>query len=419
MRKNKMNAASLTSLQRWSILGGAAILLSLSMGMRQSFGLFQPHMVRDLGITMADFSLAMAIQNAVWGLTQPLVGMFADRHGVRSTMLAGVIVYMAGLGLMTAATSATMLTIGAGVCIGFALSCTASSITMSVTSRAVTAAKRSATLGAVAAAGSLGLTIASPMAQILISTSGWQVALIGFLALSAVMIPAALGAGLSDKIEVPAAESTTESVGGAVRTALGHSGYVVMALAFFVCGLQLVFLTNHLPTYLAVCGVDPAISALALSAIGFFNIIGCYTFGWLGGRYPKQWLLGGLYVARSLAIGIYFSLPATATSTLVFAAVMGVLWLAVSPLITGLVAQLFGLRYMATLSGITFLTHQTGSFLGAWGGGVIYDALGSYDAAWKAAVLIGLIAGVFQMMMNVKPPVRKEGVPVAPVLGTA
>lgn len=402
-----MTAAQLSTFQRWSILAGAAVLLSLAMGMRQSFGLFQPSILRDTGITTADFSLATALQNVVWGVTQPMVGMFADRYGARYVMLTGVLIYATGLAVMMVATTALVFTLGAGLCIGLALSCTASSMTMTVTSRTVSAAKRSVAMGAVSAAGSLGLVIASPLAQTLITTAGWQVALIGFLGLVAVMLPAALFAGRADKIEIDRSDDTPQTLGSVVQSALGHSGFVVMAIAFFVCGLQLVFITTHLPNYLDICGLDPSLGASALAMIGLFNVVGSYTFGWLGGRYPKQYLLGGIYIVRSLTIAVYFMLPATTASTLVFAAVMGSLWLGVVPLVNGLVAQLFGLRFMATLTGIAFLSHQAGSFMGAWGGGLIYNRLGSYDAAWQAAVLIGLIAGVTQMLMNVRPPVRR------------
>lgn len=401
------------SWQRWAILAGASIMLSLAMGMRQSFGLFQTHMVRDTGVTMADFALAIAVQNIVWGLTQPFVGALSDRYGTRWVTLAGVAVYAAGLVLMVVGRSPLLLILGMGICVGFALSCTASSITMSITSRTVNAAHRSLAMGAVSAIGSVGLTILSPLAQTLISTSGWQVALMGFLGVAVVMVPAALFAGHADRIDVPASPGMEQSLGGVLRQAMGHSGFVVMALAFFVCGLQLVFLTTHLPTYLATCGMDPTLSATALALIGLFNVAGSYLFGWLGDRHPRQWLLGGTYIVRSLAIAAYFMLPASTLSTVIFAAVMGTLWLGVVPLVNGLVVQLFGLRFQATLVGIAFLSHQVGSFLGAWGGGMIYQALGSYDRAWQASVLIGIIAGVFQMAMNVRPPSREPALPVA------
>ena len=403
-----MHAAQLTPYQKWSILIGASVMLSLSMGMRQSFGLFQPAILHDTLITTADFSLATAIQNIVWGITQPFVGMFADRYGSRYVMIGGVVIYVLGLVTMIFSTTALTFTLGAGICIGIALSCTASSMSMTVAARTVSAAKRSVTMGAISAAGSLGLIIASPLAQTLISTAGWQMALVGFLALAAVMLPSAFSAGKADKIEIDKADDINQSLGAVMQSAFGHSGYVVMAIAFFVCGLQLVFITTHLPNYLAICGLDPSLGASALALIGLFNVFGSYAFGWLGGRYPKQLLLGGIYIVRSLSIAVYFALPATSTSTLIFAAVMGSLWLGVVPLVNGLVAQLFGLRFMATLTGVAFFSHQVGSFIGAWGGGLIYEKLGSYDVAWKGAVIIGLLAGSMQMLMNVRPPKAKE-----------
>ncbi|MBI2315557.1 MAG: MFS transporter [Betaproteobacteria bacterium] len=388
------------------ILGGASVMISMAMGIRQSWGLFQPHMIRDLGITAADFSLAIAVQNIVWGATQPFVGMLADRHGARPVAIAGVLVYGAGVLLSLLAKSALVLVLGAGVCVGIAMSCTGSNIAMAVTARTVSPAARSVAMGAVSAIGSLGLTFASPLAQSLISSDGWQAAMVFFLALVAAMLPAAFFAGGSDRIEREAFLGAEQSVGEAVREAFGHSGYVVMALAFFVCGLQLVFLTTHLPTYLAICGMDPTVGSTALALVGLFNVGGSYLFGWLGGRYSKRVLLGGIYVLRSLFITAYFLTPPSPASTLVFAAAMGTLWLGVIPLLSGLVIHLFGLRFLATLAGIAFFSHQVGSFLGAWGGGVIYSALGSYDLAWKSAVAIGLIAGGFQMMMNVRPTAR-------------
>jgi predicted MFS family arabinose efflux permease len=400
-----MDRSRLSPAQSFSILAGAAVMLSLAMGMRQSLGLFQPQMIRDVGVTAAQFSLAIAIQNIVWGLTQPFVGMAADRWGARPVAVAGVLTYAAGIGLAIVAQSAWVLTLGIGLCIGLALSCTASNIAMSVTSRTVTAARRSVAMGAVSAFGSLGLVLAAPLAQSLLSTQGWQIALVAFLGLAAVMLPAALMAGAADRIEVETT-GVAQSIGEAVREATRHPGYLVMAVAFFVCGLQLVFLTTHLPTYLEICGMDPSLGAQALAAIGLFNVGGSYLFGWLGGRYSKRALLGGIYVLRSCFMVAYFALPPTPTSTLVFAAAMGTLWLGVVPLVSGLVVHLFGLRYMATLAGIAFFSHQLGSFVGAYGGGLIYSALGSYEWAWKGAVAIGIAAGLFQMTMNMRPSAR-------------
>lgn len=397
----------LSGTQAWTILTGAGLMLTLAMGMRQSMGLFQPHMIRDIGITAADFSLAIAIQNIVWGLTQPFIGALVDRTGARRVAVAGVLLYALGLWLSLEAGSATVLTVGTGLCVGLALSCTASNVAMNVASRTVSPARRTLAMGGVGAVGSLGLMLASPLAQGLISSSGWQSAMMAFIVLALVMLPAAWLAGGADRIRLESSPGARDqTVGQAVREAAGHRGYLVMALAFFVCGLQLVFLTTHLPAYLDICGVDPSVGAMALALIGLFNAIGSWLFGWLGGRYSKRFLLGGIYMLRSVFIAAYFSLPPTPTTTLVFAAAMGTLWLGVIPLLNGLVIHLFGMRFMATLTGIAFFSHQVGSFFGAWGGGLIYSALGSYDWAWKSAVGIGILAGAAQMVMNIRPTAR-------------
>jgi predicted MFS family arabinose efflux permease len=262
-------------------------------------------------------------------------------------------------------------------------------------------------MGGVSALGSLGLTLTSPLAQSLISEGGWHLALAAFLGLTVVMLPAAFMAGGADKVEIES-RGEAQSMGQALREAAGHSGFVVMAIAYFVCGLQLVFLTTHLPNYIVLCGMEPGVGATALATIGLFNVLGSYACGWLGGRYSRRMLLGGIYIIRSLIIIAYFSSVPTPTTTILFSAAMGALWLGVVPLVSGLVVHLFGLRYMATLAGIAFFSHQLGSFVGAWGGGLIYGALGSYDLAWKLAVAIGLVAGGFQMTMNTRPTARME-----------
>ena len=408
----KRKVHELTRAQSLAILGGAAVMLSLAMGMRQSMGLLQPHVVRDLAITAADYSLAIAIQNMVWGFTQPFTGAVVDRYGARPVALFGVLVYLAGLIITSQATSAWMITLGIGVCVGLALSCTASNLAMNVTARAVTPAQRSVAMGAVSAAGSLGLVLASPLAQAMIQRGGWTLALTAFCALAVVMIPAAFMAGGADQVEAER-DDNRQTLSDALREAFGHSGYVTLAVAFFVCGLQLVFLTTHLPSYLDLCGIDPSVTASALALIGLFNVFGSYLCGWLGGRYPRHLLLGGVYILRSAIITVYFLLPPTPLSTLIFAAAMGTLWLGVVPLVNGLVVQLFGLKFMATLTGVAFFSHQLGSFLGAWGGGVIFQAIGSYDRAWQAAVVIGLLAGAFQISMNTRPSARWQAAQAA------
>lgn len=398
--------SDLTPLQVWTILGGAAVMLSLAMGMRQSFGLLQPHMIRDIGITAADFSLAVALQNIVWGATQPFVGIMADKYGTRPVALGGVLIYILGLLFLRFAEATWMVTIGMGFCVGIALSCTASNIAMNITARTVSTTKRGAAMGAVSAIGSLGLTLASPMTQSLITNADWQTAVVGFLALACVMLPAAFLGSKADRIEHEAVIGKQQSATDAITEALGHKGYRVLAIAFFVCGLQLVFITTHLPAYLDICGMDPTVGSTTLALVGLFNVIGSYLFGWLGDRYSKRFLLGCIYLLRSLALFMFFSFPPTPYTTLLFGAVLGTLWLGVVPLVSGLIIHLFGLRFMATLAGVAFMSHQVGSFLGAWGGGYIFNHLGNYDLAWQLAVVIGVAAGIFQMTMNTQPSER-------------
>lgn len=402
-----------TNAQTMTVLAGASVMLTMSMGMRQSFGLFVPPVTQDLGISISDFTFAIALQNLTWGITQPLIGALADKFGCRVMTVLGSFLYAAGLGVTVMATGPVMLWIGLGLMVGMALSCTALSLALAATARSVSAAKRSVVLGTVAAAGSIGTFIAAPLAQSLITSHSWSVAMISFMGLCIVMIPAAFFVGAGDKTAMRLAKNSTASdaqlsLKGVLAEAWAHKGYVTMAVAYFVCGLQLIFIAAHLPKYLEICGQSPELGAMALGVIGGFNAIGSYVLGWLGGKYPKHILLGSVYILRSAFIVIYFLLPATPTTTLIFAAVMGLLWLGVAPLVTGLVSQMFGLRYVATLTGLAFFCHQTGSFFGAWGAGLIFDALGNYDLAWQLGVSIGIAAGIAQIFANDKPTPRMQ-----------
>jgi len=253
-------------------------------------------------------------------------------------------------------------------------------------------------MGMVSAAGSLGALLAAPIGQLLNDGFGWRIGVAGFVVVALAMIPAAFVAGRVDQVPLPPARDEAGSAADALRLALRSPQYLIMAGAFFICGLQLVFLTTHLPSYLALCGMDPMLSAQALGVIGGFNVLGSLFFGWAGGRWSKPALLGGIYLTRSAALGLYFLAAPTPGGTLVFAAVMGFLWLGVAPLTSGIVVQIFGLRWLAMLSGLAFTSHQIGSFLGAYGGGLIFDALGSYDLAWKLGVGMGLVAGTVQLL---------------------
>jgi predicted MFS family arabinose efflux permease len=379
------------------ILLGASLMLSIGMGLRQSLGLFVQPLTRDIGISIADFTLAIAVQNLAWGFLQPVAGALAVRFGFRPIMVFGAAAHVAGLALLATAQGYLSVVVGAGALIGLSLACTASAIAMAVGARVVPSALRSTTLGVISAAGSLGSLLAAPLGQILSEDFGWRAGVLGFMALALLMLPAAWAAGGADRVPIAASGHGAASMASAARAALRTPAFVVMACAYFVCGMQLIFLTTHLPSYLTICGMDPMLSAKALGVIGGFNVMGSLFFGWAGGRWNKQALLGLIYLLRSLALGAYFAWPPSEASTLVFAAVMGFLWLGVGPLVAGSVADMFGLRWQAMISGIAFMSHQLGSFLGAYGGGLIFDALGSYDLAWRAGVGLGLLAGAVQL----------------------
>jgi predicted MFS family arabinose efflux permease len=389
------------------ILIGASVMLTLSMGLRQSLGIFLQPLTHDIGISVSDFTLAIAVQNLAWGFLQPLAGALTVRYGFRAIMVVGAVLYIAGLLFMAGANGFLSVMIGGGVLIGTSLACTAAAIAMSVAARAVPETVRSTVLGIVSAAGSLGALLSAPIGQMLNEGHGWRIGLAGFVVLSLVMIPAAWFAGRVDKIPLPKPSSDdigNTSAGVAVKIAFSNASFVVMTCAYFVCGMQLVFLTTHLPSYLAICGLDPMLSAQTLGMIGGFNVLGSLFFGWAGGRWNKLALLGAIYIFRSIALAWYFTLPATPATTLLFGAIMGFLWMGVGPLVAGAVAEMFGLKWQAMIQGLAFMSHQLGSFLGAYGGGLIYDALGSYTMAWRIGVALGLAGGIIQVAFALVRP---------------
>lgn len=394
-----------------AMLGGAALMMTLAMGMRQNLGLFQAPASKELGIAIGDFAFAVSMQQVAWGLTQPLAGYLADRFGTRWVSVVGSLLFVAGIWLTATAQGATDILIGAGLLIGTALSCTTSGITANIAARVVVPQRRTLAFGIVSAAGSVGSLLAAPLAYFMMDAGGWRAGLWAFVIVALAMVPAAWIGSRADRLPNGLPQDKGLTLGGALGEARRHKGFVVMSAAYFVCGLQLVFLTTHLPTYLASCGMDPGYGAVVLALIGGFNILSSVGFGWLGDRYPKRLLLGGLYILRSLTLAAFFMFPPTPATVVIFAVTMGVLWLGVIPLVNGLVVQIFGLRYLSTLTGVAFLSHQVGSFLGAWGGGYIYDVLGSYDTAWKIGVIVGLLAGTMQLMMNDRPTPRMAAQP--------
>jgi MFS family permease len=324
-------------------------------------------------------------------------------------MLTGGILYVIGLLVMLTAGGPATLAVSGGL-IGMALSCTASSLAMTASARAVSPKRRSQILGLVGACSSVGTLLIAPSLQFILANWSWHVGVIFFILLAVAMLPAAFMAGAVDCMPRP--NEKRAAMREVVGKAFHNRQYLVMTSAYFVCGLQLIFLTTHLPNYLAICGQDPMLSATALATIGGVNIFGSWFAGWLGGRYPKYILLGLLYVSRSCVLALYFMTPPTPTSTIVFAAAMGMLWLGVIPLVSGLVAELFGTRYMATILGMSFVVHQMGSVIGAWGGGLIFDMFGSYDHAWQIGVLIGATAGIAQILLGGPARPRTDPRPV-------
>ena len=384
----------------------SGLIISICMGMRQSLGLFMSPMTLDLGISAATFGFAIALQNIVLGVSQPFVGALADRHGARPVLIGTAALYAGGLALMAYSKGVPGGLEVAGFMLGVGTAGTGFGVLIGTITRATPPEKRSQTVGIVAAAGSLGTLVLAPVGQSLIDGFGWKAAMLAFAALAASM------ALLSLPIREPSPQAgglaSTQNLSQALREAMGHRGYLFMTLAFFACGFQLVFLTTHLPAYLQICGVAPGVAASALGLIGLFNAVGTYIFGLLGARYSQKHLLAMIYLLRTLFIVLFLVAPISATSTLVFASAMGFLWLGVAPLVSGILARVFGLTHFNTLYGIVFLSHQVGSFFGAWMGGVVFDWRGSYDLAWAALIAIGLTAFTLQWLMDERPPHQRE-----------
>ncbi len=391
----------------------SGLIISICMGLRQSLGLFMRPMTVDAGVSAATFGFAIALQNIVWGLSQPFVGALADKHGPRPIIVGTAILYALGVLLMVLAPGALGLN-AAGFLLGIGTAGTAFGVLMGVVARATPPEKQSQTVGLVAASGSLGTMVLAPIGQSLIDGMGWQAALVVFAVIASSMALLALPIKRlaivlnADPSQVsPKADSKPKPLREALAEAIGHRGYLFMTLAFFACGFQLVFITTHLPAYLQLCGVAPGVSATALGLIGLFNTIGTYGFGLLGARYSQKHLLALIYLLRTLFICAFLLMPVSATTTLIFASAMGLLWLGVSPLVTGILSRVFGLAHFGALYGVVFFSHQVGSFFGAWMGGLVFAQWGSYDFAWGALIAIGLAAFLLQWLMDDRPPEAK------------
>ena len=396
----------MTSLWRTSgwLMLGASLVLALSLGIRHGFGLFLPPMSAEFGWGREVFAFAIALQNLIWGLTQPFTGALADRFGAKRTVIVGGVLYAIGLGCMGLADSPMSLSLSAGLLIGIGLSGTSFSVILGAVGRAVPMEKRSMAMGIAAAAGSFGQFAMLPGTLGLLSWLGWSVALMALGLLVALIIP--LAAMLKDTpLPLTGQEQT---LGEALREACSHFGFWLLALGFFVCGFQVVFIGVHLPAYLVDQHLPALVGTTVLALVGLFNIFGTYIAGWLGGRMSKPRLLSALYLARAVVIVAFILTPLTVWSAYAFGVAMGLLWLSTVPLTNGTVATMFGVRNLSMLGGIVFLFHQLGAFLGGWMGGYLYDHTGSYDLVWQIAVLLSLLAAALNWPVRELPVARLQ-----------
>jgi MFS family permease len=385
------------------ILVCGCLIGAVGFGPRAALGLFLTPMTAANSWSREVFSLALAIQVIVWGTAQPFVGAIADRFGSMRVLSAGAVLYCIGLALMAYSRTPAMLDLSAGVLTGLGIAGSSFTIVIAAFSKLMPPHMRSLAFGAGTAAGSFGQFLFSPLAVGFIEWFGWQHALVAFGFLTLTMIP------LSAAVRTPPMdlssqhEASQQSLRHALVEAFGHRSYVLLVLGFFTCGFQLLFITVHLPAYLIDRGLSVDAGAWALGVIGLFNIIGSIGSGWLGDRMPKRYLLSVIYTLRSLAVIAFISLPVTTASALIFGAVMGVLWLSTVPPTSALVAIMFGTRWMATLFGFAFFSHQVGGFLGVWLGGLLFTTTGSYDVIWWLSVALGVVSAIINLPIIEKP----------------
>jgi predicted MFS family arabinose efflux permease len=366
--------------------------MGVSLGARHVQGLFLLPMTADRGWSREAFGFALAMQNLVWGLAQPFTGMIADRFGSVRVLLGGLLLYATGLCLMSLADSPTAFTLSAGLLVGVALSATSFAVVYGALGRIVPASRRSWALGLAGAFGGLGQFLMVPGTQSLLNAFGWAVALVLLAVVCACLLPLAFA--LREDPAHALDNEPAQSMAAAIREALAHRGFWLLNLGFLACGFQLAFIASHLPAYLLDQGLHPRTAVIALSLIALANVAGTYLCGYLGGLYRRKYLLSGIYLLRALAMALFVLLPLTEPSVYAFAFVMGLIWLGTVPLTTGLVAQVFGVRYLATLFGFVFFGHQLGAFFGVWLGGHVFDATRSYDAIWLGSIMLGVAAAL-------------------------
>ncbi len=387
-----------------AVIAAACLVSLIGFGIRSGFGLYLEPMTTDNGWSRETFALALAIQNLLWGIGVPVAGAIADRYGTARVVVVGAAVYSAGVAGMAMSGSSLALYLTAGLLVGLGVAFCSLSLVLAAIARVIGPDRRSLALGLGTAAGSLGQVVFSPINQALISQYGWYDSLLVMSVVALVIVPLAfsLRGGSGPRGEAASEMGLTDALGEAIH----HRSYLLLTAGFFVCGFHVAFITVHFPSYVTDLGLPARAGALALSLVGLFNIFGSLMSGAFGQRYPKKVGLSAIYFSRALVMTGLLLAPANELTIYLFAASMGLLWLSTVPLTTGIVAQMFGLRFMATLFGIVFLSHQLGSFTGVWLGGVLYDRTGSYDVMWWAGVFFGLFAAVVHLPINDRPLAR-------------
>lgn len=398
-----MNRNDVQSESSWTpvllvVLVAASVVLSTSMGIRQSLGLFLKPIVDGANVSVATFGLAMAVQNLFWGFGQPVMGGLSDRFGGRAVVITGAVCFASGLWLMSLGTPFGLF-VGGGVLIGLAVAATSHGVLVGIISRAAAANVRTLAISILAAAGSLGTFVIAPATQTMLDTMAWPSTLLilagvaGAMALLALFFRTKPIAVSNEGLERPSAVN-------AITSAFRHPGYIAMTVAFFACGFQLIFVATHLPNFIVFCGLPATVSADAIAMIGIFNAIGTFAAGWAGERYGHKLVLVAIYVLRTIAIASYAFLPVSVESTLIFGAAMGFLWLSVIPPVSALLNNMFGPTNFGALFGVMFLSHQIGAFLGAFSGGLVFDITGDYTLSWISLIVVGAAAAVIQLSMK-------------------
>jgi len=408
---NVSSAVRPTAALPWLIIICGCLIAALTFGPRSAMGFFQLPMLAEKGWDRTTFGLAMAIQNLAWGLGTPVFGALADKYGTWRVLALSGVMYAAGLVIMAMATTPGMLYIGGGMLVGLGVGSGSFGIVLAAFARNVPAERRSFVFGLGTAAGSAGMFLFAPLSQGLIDSYGWYDTLV-IMSVMMLIIPVLaipLVGNSSSGIAQKAAFQQT--AGEALREALGHRSYLLLTSGFFVCGFQVAFITAHFPAYIGDIGIEARYAVIALALIGFFNIIGSLASGFIGQRYSKPIFLAIIYILRSVLVTAFLLLPQTPTTVIVFAVLMGLLWLSTVPPTNALVAIMFGTKHLGMLGGIVFFSHQIGSFLGVWLGGYLYDRLGSYDPVWWLGVGLGVFAAVVHWPIREKPVERPAMVP--------